>query len=108
MSTGLERAVLVQPGAVCAVVFHPFAPMLACGDSGGNVHLARLIGIELGPLVVTARDQSRGLFRADDLTVRCPACRDSFPVTPAQLGTQLTCPNSACGRALRLNQFTLH
>ena len=84
------------------------APMVACGDSGGGVHLANLVGIGLGPLLVTAAAHSRGRFRGDALTARCPACRETFPVESAKLGTESTCPNSACARRLKLNQFTLH
>jgi hypothetical protein len=76
--------------------------MIACGDDGGGVHLARLVGIGLGPLVVTATD------RGNDLTVRCPACRGSFAAERNQLGTETTCPHAACGRRLRLNPFTIH
>ena len=52
-ATGAERAVLVLPGAADAVAFHPFAPMVACGDRGGNVHLVHLAGIDLGPLALS-------------------------------------------------------
>jgi hypothetical protein len=107
-ATGAERAVLVLPGAPVAVAFHPSVPTVACGDTGGGVHLAHLVGIALGPLVVTAVAQSRGPFRGHELIVRCPACRETFPIDLAQLGTELTCANSACNRTLRLNQFTLH
>ena len=43
-----------------------------------------------------------------DPECRCPACRQTFPVDRTQLGTEITCPNPACNRALRLNPFTLH
>jgi WD domain, G-beta repeat len=101
-ATGAERAVLILPGGATAVASHPSAPIVVCGDGGGGVHLARLVGIDLGPLVVTAAIDGR------DLTARCPACRQSFPVESVQLGTETTCPNPACGRQLRLNPFTLH
>jgi hypothetical protein len=107
-ATSPEWAVLVLPGAATAVAFHPSVPMAACGDTGGGVHLARLIGMGLGPLVATAAAHSQGRFRGNDLTARCPACREPFPVDPTQLGAEITCPNPACNRALRLNQFTLH
>ena len=100
MATGNERAVVVVPGAR-AVAFHPSAPMLACGDSGGGVHLARLIGIDLGPLVVTAAVQG------DELRVRCPACREAFAVERDHLGTETACPQPACGTRLRVNSFVL-
>jgi len=100
-ATCTERAVLVLPGGLHAAAFHPFAPMVACGDAGGGVHLANLVGLELGPLVVTAA------VRGDDLAVRCPACGETFPIDRALLGTEITCPHAACGRRIRSNSFTL-
>jgi WD40 repeat protein len=99
---GAERAALVMSGAAQAMILHPFSPIAAWGDAGGGVHLARLVGIDFGPLVVTATSHDH------ELTARCPACRETFPVKRAQLGTELACPNPTCNRALRLNQFTLH
>jgi WD40 repeat protein len=98
-ASGAERAVLVAPGPATAVAFHPSAAMVAWGDVAGGVHLARLVGIELGPLVVTATAQH------DGLSVRCPACRESFPVAHDRLGTETTCPRPACGRRTRINPF---
>ena len=100
-ATGAERAVLVLPGGARAVAFHPFAPMVACGDVGGSVHLAHLVGIDLGPLVVTAA------ARGPELTVRCPACRDAFAVGHDHLGTETACPQPACGGRMRINPFVL-
>jgi WD40 repeat protein len=101
-ATGTQRAVLVLSGEATTVTFHPSAPMVVCGDAGGGVHLTRLVAINLRPLVAT------GTERGYELTVRCPACRQTFPVDRTQLGTEITCPNPACNRALRLNPFTLH
>jgi WD40 repeat protein len=101
VATGMERASLVLPVAAAAVAWHPFAPMLACGDEGGSVHLARLVGIELGPLVVTATED-RGTP-----IVRCPACRESFSMASDRLGTQLPCPRPTCGTELRVNSFVV-
>jgi WD40 repeat protein len=101
VATGTERATLVLPGMATAVTFHPSAAIVVCGDHGGGVHFARLMGAELGPLVVTAA------LRGPDLTVRCPACRETFPVGRDLLGTETTCPRPACGRRLRVNPFTL-
>jgi hypothetical protein len=75
--------------------------MVACGDAGGGVHLANLVGIDLGPLVVTAA------ARGEELTVRCPACREPFAVDSDRLGTETTCPWPACGGRLRINPFVL-
>ena len=79
-ATGAERAVLVLPGGATAVAFHPSAPMVVCGDAGGGVHLAHLVGIDLGPLVVTAAAHD------SELTVRCPACQHRFQIEKEQLG----------------------
>ncbi len=98
-ATGAERAVLVLPGAAYAVAFHPFAPMVACGDRGGNVHLAQLVGIDLGPLVTTAA------MCRHDLTVRCPACRAVFSIDRDRIGTETECPASVCATPLRVNPF---
>jgi len=102
VAIGAERAVLVLPGKACGEAFHPSTPMVACGDSGRGVHLAHLVGIGFGPLVVTAA------ARGDELTARCPACREAFPIERDSLGTETTCPRPACGTRLRLNPFTLH
>ena len=106
-STGHRYALLVPPAPPTAIAWLPAQGTVAYGDSGGGVHFARLIGLPLGPLVVTAIAESGGPLRGAGLTARCPACRESFPVATNQLGTELTCPNPACARALRLNQFTL-
>ena len=98
-ATGAERAVLVLPGAAYAVAFHPFAPMVACGDRGGNVHLVHLVGIDLGPLVATAA------IRRHDLTVRCPACRGVFSIGRDSIGSETECPVSVCATRLRVNPF---
>src|SRR5665647_3077264 len=100
-ATRAERAVLALPGEATAVACHPSAPIVACGDRGGGVHLAHLHGVVYGPLVVTAR--GRGQRRR----VRCPACGEAFPVKRNRLRTDTTCPGPACGTRLRINPFVL-
>ena len=39
------------------------------------------------------------------LTVRCPACRQAFPIDRDHLGAETACPRPACGRSLRINPF---
>jgi hypothetical protein len=73
---------------------------VGCGDIDGGVHFARLVGLELGPLVVTADDGS-------GLTVSCPACREAFEIGRESLGSESACPRPACGRRLRINAFVL-
>ena len=101
-ATGTELATLLLGGSGYVVAVHPFAPVVACGDRIGGVHLARLIGVTKGPLVVTATED-RGT-----LTVRCSACRQPFLLDPDRLGMQATCPQPACHRELQVNPFVIH
>ena len=72
---------------------------IACGDEGGSVYLVDLVGISLGPIVVTAVDLG------DGPTVRCPVCFEGHPLEEIWLGRELDCPGSACGARLRVNAF---
>jgi hypothetical protein len=65
------------------------------------VNSANLVGIDLGPIVITAAADG------DELTVRCPACGEAFAVDHDRLGTDITCPRAACGTRLRINPFVL-
>ena len=80
---------------------HPRRPLVACGDDGGGVYLLDLIGIEYGPIIVTAANNGEGL------AVSCPSCRRHHPVTPGDLATELKCPTPGCGLHLRLNPLTI-
>jgi len=101
-ATGTERARLSLPGRATAMALHPSTPMVICGDAGGGMSLAHLVGISLGPFVVTAIERNR------ELTLRCPACREVFQVERERLGTEATCPLPACGARLRINLFVSH
>jgi WD40 repeat protein len=101
VATGIELAVLVLPGEAWAVAFHPSAPIVACGDRGGNVHLVRLVGLDLGSLVVTAAAQGH------ELRVRCPACQHRFQIEREQLGNETTCRQDGCNTRLRINPFVI-
>jgi hypothetical protein len=61
--------------------------------------LARLVGIDFGPLVVTAAVHDH------EMRVRCPTCQHRFPVEEEQRGSEMSYPD--CGRALRLHLFTI-
>jgi hypothetical protein len=98
-ATGTERTRLFLSGGATAVAFHPCAPMVICGDAGGGMSFADLVGISLGPFVVTA------MVRNQELTLCCPACREVFEVERERLGTEATCPLPACGARLRINPF---
>lgn len=69
-ASGREMAQLPL-GALECVAIGPSGAPIACGDSGGSVHLVEVAGLELGPLVVTATDFGEGLV------VRCPHCNVS-------------------------------
>jgi hypothetical protein len=75
--------------------------MVACGDSSGGVHLAHLVGIDLGSLVVTAAVHDH------ELTVRCPACHHRFRLEENSLGTEISCPQEGCNTRLKLNPFVI-
>ena len=80
---------------------HPFRASVACGDVGGSVYLVDLVGITMGPLVVTAVDLG------DGPAVRCPVCRERHPLQEAWLGRELDCPGSACTARWRVNPFVV-
>jgi WD40 repeat protein len=96
---GAELAMIPLPGRPGCVAAHPFLPRLACGDAGGALYLIDLVGIEYGPLVVTAVD------RGGATKVRCPACWSEHPVQDGWLGLEIACPGPACTTRLRVNSF---
>jgi hypothetical protein len=65
------------------------------------MHFARLVGIEFGPVVVTAA------VSGDELAVLCPSCREAFPISRNRLGTETNCCRPGCGTRLRINPFVL-
>lgn len=75
--------------------------MIACGDESGGMHLAHLVGVPFGPLVVTAARSDQ------ELTLRCPACREPFPIDPDRLGADTACSQPGCATSLRINPFVL-
>ena len=84
-----------------AAAHHPHRAIVACGDHSGSFYLVELVGISLGPLVVTAVDFGNGP------SVRCPACFKRHPLQQAWLGRELDCPGSACHARLRVNPFVV-
>jgi len=89
------------PGDLSCVSWHPWRPQVACGDQSGVLYRIEVVGIELGPIVVTATE------RGSQLMVRCPACQSDHPVERAGLGSDLTCSTQGCGLNLRVNTFVL-
>ena len=67
----------------------------------GNLYFLDLVGIEYGPIILTATDQTNGLG------VRCPSCQTRHPITQTELGTELTCPTPGCGLRLKINPFVI-
>jgi WD40 repeat protein len=98
LETGAETASLPLAGPVMSVAVHPARPLVACGDRGGSVMVAELIGIEYGPLVVTAIDHGQGPV------LRCPACQGEHPLDEAWLGQVIDC-RAGCGTRLCVNPF---
>jgi WD40 repeat protein len=98
VASGAQLATLPSRGKIWDVAIHPSLPRIAYVGEGGRRQLADLIGIEYGPLVVSARGRRR-------LSVGCPACGESQPVKGSRLGRVIACRR--CGRELRLNRFFL-
>ena len=99
--SGSLVAHLELPGTVMCASAHPWQPWVTCGDFGGVLYRVEVVGIELGPIVVTATE------RGPQLVVRCPACQSDHPVERAGLGSDLTCSTQGCGLNLRVNTFVL-
>jgi hypothetical protein len=72
---------------------------VALGDHTGWLHRVELVGLDLGPVVVTAHEADGALF------LQCPACRTVGPVAQTTLGHDLPCP--ACAMSLRLTATVL-
>lgn len=79
---------------------HPSRPYVACGK-GSNLFLVDLVGLDYGPLVVTAVDGG------DGPTLQCPACRQVFPLQKAWLGAEIPCPGQGCQAQLKINPVIL-
>ena len=88
-------------GYVECVALNPWQPFAACGDNGGNVYLIDLVGIEYGPIIVTAIDHGARPL------IRCPACFEQHPLESTQLGQVITCPSADCETQLKINHFVL-
>jgi len=68
---------------------------LAAGGSG-----AAGAGLR-APLIITARQTKAGL------TITCPVCNKSAPITDKQRGTEIACPQKSCEAPLKLNPFVI-
>lgn len=92
--TGRELMRLQLPVSLTALTFHPWRPVVALGDQAGWLHRVELMGLDPGPVIVTAHEADGALY------LQCPACRTVGPVAETTLGHDLPCP--ACGISLRL------
>ncbi len=103
VATGTEQGELVLHGPVTALAIGRSTPILMCGDTGGGVHLARLVGIDYGPLVVTAVDLGEGL------QIRCPHCNRVITWKEAYRDKEMPCPltDPNCGGPLKVNPFVV-
>ena len=83
----------VSPG------LHPSAKQIVCGDARGGVYILEMIGVDYGPLVVTAAE--RGMR----FNIRCPARQHQFQIEKDRLGSEMICPQEGCCTQLKVNPF---
>jgi hypothetical protein len=95
---GSELVVLPAPGFQC-LALGASAPFFAYGDRAGCVHLLEIVGVEHGPVIVTAVDLGGGPV------VRCPACLEKSLLDESWLGQVLPCPRPGCESRMRVNPF---
>ncbi len=81
---------------------HPNQERIAFGMGNGAVYQYRLYGITHGPIIVTAVKRENGL------TVQCPHCLNTFPVSSGDLDCVITCHDETCKAHLKLNRFSLN
>jgi len=98
--TGERKGEMPLEGGSNHLSAHPVRPYVACGK-GSNLFLVDLVGLDYGPLVVTAVDAGSGP------TLRCPACRSVFPLQKAWLGAQIPCPQPGCQTPLQVNPVAI-
>ncbi|MGH2557013.1 MAG: eIF2A-related protein [Actinomycetota bacterium] len=101
IASGRSVAGMPLPGDVYCVALDPRMPLVVCGDEGGNVYLADLIGIEYGPIIATTIEID------GQRTVRCPECWHLHPIDDAWLGRVIDCPTPTCDLTLRVNPFVV-
>jgi len=100
-ATGRERAILPLLARGERAALQPWRPSAVCGDQGGNVYLFDLVGIEYGPIAVTAV----GLGKGDAPAIRCPKCSQLHRLNEAWLGEVIECPTPRCDLSLRVNSL---
>jgi WD40 repeat protein len=99
--SGDPVAIVVLPCGIRSVAMHPSSPLAACGGEDGNMYRAELMGVEYGPLIVTAVDFGEGFV------VRCPVCWVAWPLDESWLGRMIECPGEDCTVRLNVNSFVV-
>jgi hypothetical protein len=99
--SGSNLAQVEFPGVIEFVAWHPWRPWVACSDAGGSLLRIEVVGIEPGPIVVTAKFDNR------EMMVQCPACQHQFPIQKGSLGSEISCPQAGCSTRLRINPFMI-
>jgi WD40 repeat protein len=98
-------------GVQCAALA-PSGGQLALGASDNRVHFVAIDEFDSAPLVITATQTSRRTANTwqrflgksqliEAYLCTCPACRNSFELTPSHAAKQAPCP--ACRRNLRVS-----
>lgn len=99
LESGQELAMIALPGPLQCVTAHPWLPVFGCGAVDGSLHLIELVGIDLGPAVITPVDSG------DGVTLRCPKCWHGHVLNEQWRGSVINCPSTQCDLQLRVNPF---
>jgi WD40 repeat protein len=101
VSSGELLAMYPWNGYFKSLQYATVGNVLAAADFGSDLHLLELVGLESGPVIVSAVRWKK------DVQVTCPACSHTFSISPNQPGSELTCPQVGCGTRLKLNLFVI-
>jgi hypothetical protein len=101
VSASSERAIMPLLGTPGDVTLARATPFAACVDVGGNVYILDLVGIEYGPIIVTAVDFGSGPL------VRCPFCLAQLALHEDWLGEDVDCAEPGCEGRMRVNPFVV-
>jgi len=89
------------PAVPMRLSLHPCAPFIACTDFSGNLNRMELVGIEYGPILVTAVQEP------DGPTLCCPKCWTKYPCEKNWLGQVINCPTHTCDLSLQVSTSSL-
>ena len=79
------------------ITWHPWLPLVLCGDGVGNINLFEFFNLPNLPAMLTA------VKKEDVLEIRCPACQQVQYVSLTDLGSLFNCPS--CDLQSKLNGF---